>query len=122
MNIHHTIIIGAALLLLAGSQPAFAHAQLRSAMPVAGSTVSSSPSEVLISFNEPLESAFSSIVVRDAVGKRIDKLDAHLDGSNRATMRVSLPSLSPGIYIVEWRALTADTHRTEGAFIFRIGQ
>jgi len=30
--------------------------------------------------------------------------------------------LTKGIYIVEWRALTADTHRSEGAFIFRIGE
>jgi methionine-rich copper-binding protein CopC len=37
-------------------------------------------------------------------------------------MRVPVDTLSPGIYIVEWRALTADTHRTEGAFIFRVGQ
>ena len=37
-------------------------------------------------------------------------------------MRVSLQTLTNGIYIVEWRALTADTHRTEGAFIFRIGE
>ena len=24
--------------------------------------------------------------------------------------------------IVEWKALTSDTHRTEGAFIFRVGE
>ena len=34
-----------------------------------------------------------------------------------------VPSQSgPGIYIVEWRALTADTHKTEGAFVFRVGE
>jgi methionine-rich copper-binding protein CopC len=37
-------------------------------------------------------------------------------------MRVSVDPLMPGIYIVEWKALTADTHRTEGAFIFKVGQ
>jgi methionine-rich copper-binding protein CopC len=37
-------------------------------------------------------------------------------------MRVSLPPLTQGIYIVVWRALTADTHKTEGAFIFRVGE
>jgi methionine-rich copper-binding protein CopC len=37
-------------------------------------------------------------------------------------MRVGLDALTPGVYIVEWRALTADTHKTEGAFIFRVGQ
>jgi methionine-rich copper-binding protein CopC len=38
-------------------------------------------------------------------------------------MRVSLQPLTEGIYIVVWRAVTADTHKTEGAFIIsRIGE
>jgi methionine-rich copper-binding protein CopC len=110
------------MLLLSGALPALAHAQLRSSTPAAGGTVASAPSEVLVNFNEPLESSFSTVVVRDAVGKRIDKADAHLDKSDRTAMRVSLPPLGQGIYIVEWRALTTDTHRTEGAFIFRVGE
>lgn len=110
------------LLFLLGAAPAFAHAQLRHATPEAGGTVPAAPAEVLVNFSEPLEAAFSTIVVRDAVGKRVDKADAHLDQGDRTTMRVSLPQLGQGIYIVEWRALTTDTHRTEGAFIFRVGQ
>jgi hypothetical protein len=77
---------------------------------------------VLVNFSEPLEATFSSIVVRDSMGKRVDKADAHLDPSDPTTMRVSLPPLAQGTYIVVWRVLTADTHRTEGAFIFRVGE
>lgn len=110
------------LLLLAGGSAASAHAQLRSATPEIGGTVASSPAEVLVNFSETLEAVFSTVIVRDAVGKRVDKTDAHLDPHDRKTMRVSLPPLPNGIYIVEWRALTTDTHRTEGAFIFRVGQ
>jgi methionine-rich copper-binding protein CopC len=110
------------MLLLSGAVPALAHAQLRSSTPAAGGTVATAPTEVLVNFSEPLESSFSTVVVRDAVGKRIDKADAHLDKSDRTTMHVSLPPLTQGIYIVEWRALTTDTHRTEGAFIFRVGE
>jgi methionine-rich copper-binding protein CopC len=110
------------LFLLLGAVPASAHAQLRSSTPSAGGTVATAPAEVLVNFSEPLESSFSTLVVRDAVGKRVDKADAHLDKADRTTMRVSLPSLAQGIYIVEWRALTTDTHRTEGAFIFRVGE
>jgi methionine-rich copper-binding protein CopC len=78
--------------------------------------------EVQASFSEPLEAAFSSVVVRDAVGKRVDKADARIDPADRSTIRVSLPPLSQGIYIVVWRAVTTDTHKTEGAFIFRVGE
>lgn len=113
----------AALLLFAfASIPAFAHARLKSATPEAGGTVATAPAEVLVNFNQPLEAAFSSVVVRDAVGRRVDKADAHVDPADPTTMRVSLPPLSQGAYIVVWHALTADTHRTEGAFIFRVGQ
>ena len=37
-------------------------------------------------------------------------------------MRVSLQPLTEGIYIVVWRAVTADTHKTEARFRFRIGE
>ncbi len=111
----------AILLLLGASGPAFAHAELRRAAPEVGGTVSTVPAEVLVNFSEPLEAAFSSVVVRDAVGKRVDKADAHLDPRDRTTMRVSLQPLAEGTYIVVWRAVTSDTHRVEGAFIFRIG-
>jgi methionine-rich copper-binding protein CopC len=91
-------------------------------MPPAGGSVAAAPTEVLASFSEPLEAAFSSVVVRDAVGKRVDKADARIDPADRSTIRVSLPPLSQGIYIVVWRAVTTDTHKTEGAFIFRVGE
>lgn len=123
---NHSLITSAAALAAAllscGPDPAFAHAQLRSAAPAAGAGVPTAPAEVAVTFTEPLESAFSSVVVRDAVGNRVDKADSHVDQSDRTTMRVSLSPLNEGIYVVEWRALTADTHRTEGAFIFRVGE
>jgi copper resistance protein C len=111
-----------AALLAAGITPASAHAELRRTMPSAGGAVATAPAEVLVNFTEPLEPAFSTVVVRDAVGKRVDKADARLDPNDRTTMRVSLQPLTQGIYIVVWRALTKDTHRTDGAFIFRVGE
>ena len=113
--------LGAGILLLFWTNASvFAHAELRRAIPAAAGSVSTAPAEVLVNFNEPLEGALSSVVVRDAVGKRVDKADAHLDPGDRTTMRISLQPLKEGTYIVVWRAVTADTHRVEGAFIFRI--
>jgi methionine-rich copper-binding protein CopC len=106
---------------LSGAARAFAHAQLIHAEPPPGSAVSTAPSEVTLNFSERLEPAFSSVVVRDAVGNRVDKANAYVD-KNRAVMRISLQSLAPGVYIVEWRAVATGTHRTEGAFIFHVGE
>lgn len=124
MRIRHSAAVTflSLLFLVSGEFPASAHAQLRSATPAAGSTVTSPPAEVLVNFSEPLEAAFSTVIVRDAVGKRVDEIDARVDSKDRKAMRVSLPPLTKGIYIVEWRALTTDTHRTQGAFIFRVGE
>jgi len=116
------VLAASAVLALSGSGAAFAHAQLKTATPAVGGAVPEAPTEVTLNFSEKLEASFSTAVVRDAVGKRVNKADAQLDKADRTIMRVGVDQLTPGIYIVEWRALTADTHKTEGAFIFRIGQ
>jgi copper resistance protein C len=124
MSKHHTgiVLIASAVLALAGAGAAFAHAQLKTATPAVGGAVAAAPSEVTLNFSEKLEASFSTVTVRDAVGKRMNKADSQVDKADRTIMRVSLDPLMPGIYIVEWRALTADTHKTEGAFVFRVGE
>jgi copper resistance protein C len=109
-------------LLLSGVTAAFAHGELKRAVPPAGGTVATAPSEVAVTFNEPLETAFSSVVVRDSAGKQIDKADTHIDKDDRTIMRVSLQPLPPGTYTVKWRAVTVDTHHTEGTFTFKVGE
>lgn len=81
----------------------------------------SPPNEVALIFSEKLEPAFSSVVVRDAIGNRVDQGQTYVDKAG-GVMRDSLEPLRPGIYIVEWRAVATGTHRTEGAFIFRVGE
>ena len=121
---HRTVVVlaASAILALSGGGAAFAHAQLSKAAPAAGGAVATAPSEIMLNFSEKLETAFSTVIVRDAVGKRMNKADAQVDKADRTIMRVALDPLTPGVYIVEWRALTADTHKTEGAFVFRVGE
>jgi copper resistance protein C len=116
------LVVAAAAFALSGAGAAFAHAQLTKATPAAGGAVPMPPTEVTLNFSEKLEGAFSTVMVRDAVGKRVDKGEPQVDKADRTVMRVSVEPLQAGIYIVEWRALTADTHKTEGAFVFRVGE
>src|SRR6266576_1597631 len=122
MSSHRIILVPAAsaLIALSGAGAAFAHAQLSKAVPAVNGAVATAPSEVTLNFSEKLESSFSTVIVRDAVGKRMNKADSQVDKADRTMMRVTVDPLMPGIYIVEWRALTADTHKTEGAFIFKV--
>ncbi|HET8921248.1 MAG TPA: copper resistance CopC family protein [Xanthobacteraceae bacterium] len=97
---------------------AHAHAFLDHASPLVGSTVASAPREVLLTFTQNLESAFSSVQVTDANGARVDQGKPQISGS---TMRVGLKSLTHGTYRVRWQALSVDTHKTEGSFTFSVG-
>ncbi len=101
---------------------ALAHAKLVQATPAVAGEVATAPTEVALNFSEKLENTYSTVIVRDAMGGRIDKGNAQVDKTDRTLMKVPVDGLMPGIYIVEWRALTADTHRTEGAFVFRVGK
>ena len=103
--------------LIAGVGAAWAHATLDHASPPAESTVHSAPQEVLLTFAERLESAFSMIEVTDAGGTRVDSGKSEVNGS---TMRVGLKILPEGQYRVHWRAITSDTHRVEGNFMFNV--
>jgi copper resistance protein C len=108
------------LIVLAGTARLEAHAFLRDAEPGVGSTVPTSPNEVKIRFTENIEPAFSSIQVFNASNSQVDKRDVHLDRSDHALLRVSLPQLGVGTYKVVWRVVSVDTHVTNGSFTFRV--
>ena len=115
--------IAIALLLLAGlpwSAPAWAHAQLISAQPRVGATVARAPAEIMLRFTEALEPHFSSIVVSDAAGTRMDWQDLRLGPGGDQTIVVGLRNLPPGTYSVRWQVLSVDTHRSEGSFRFTV--
>lgn len=108
-----------AILALMAAQAAYAHAFLDHAEPRVGSTVPTAPKEVVLSFTQNLEPAFSSVEVSDANGARVDQGKPRISAS---TMRVSVKSLPPGTYRVRWQVLSVDTHTTEGNFSFQVGK
>jgi methionine-rich copper-binding protein CopC len=107
-----------ALLTLAAATAAHAHAFLDHAEPRVGSTTPTAPKEVVLSFTQNLEPAFSSIEVSDANGARVDLGKPKISAT---TMRVGVKPLPPGTYRVRWQVLSVDTHTTEGNFSFSVG-
>jgi copper resistance protein C len=99
---------------------ACAHAFLDHALPAVGSTIHQAPAQVTLWFTQELEPAFSMVEVVDASDKRVDKGDKHLDPKDASVLAISLPPLAPGEYRVNWRALSVDTHVTEGNFTFTV--
>jgi copper resistance protein C len=112
------VVLGLSWLML-GTVAAYAHAHLTRSEPRDGSTVVPAPHEVSLWFTEGLEKVFTTVEVHDAQGARVDQGDPQISGD---TMRVELKPLPPGTYKVIWRALSVDTHKTDGTFSFQVGQ
>ena len=108
----------AALGLCASAVSAWAHAELVTATPRVGSTVSAPPSEVRLSFSEDVEPHFSGIEVTSADGRSVAAGRVQAQG---AEMRVALArGLPAGSYRVTWHVVSVDTHRTQGSFTFEV--
>ena len=110
----------AAIGLMVTAQGTWAHAFLDHAEPRVGSEMHGSPPAVNIWFTEKLEGALCKLQVFDDSGKEIDKRDQAVDSGNGALLKVSLPPLKPGKYKVVWRAVSVDTHVTNGDFVFEV--
>jgi copper resistance protein C len=104
---------------LLGMAWAQAHAFLDHSLPAVGSTVTLAPKEVTLWFTEKLEPAFSSIQVLDGNGNRLDA-GSQADTKDPSMMTVRLKPLSPGRYVVVWKAVSVDTHITTGSFEFNV--
>lgn len=105
---------------VATSEAALAHAFLTRASPAVGSTIRSAPTEITLSFTENVEPAFSTVQVTGPDGARVDGGDLHVDGKEPAVLHLSLKPLAPGTYKVVWRAVSVDTHITNGDFTFKV--
>jgi copper resistance protein C len=110
----------AAVLFFAVPSHVWAHAFLDHADPKVGSTVTNAPAQIKLWFTQNLEPVFSSVEVRDAHGREVDKKDMRQDDKDKSLLIVSVPPLPDGTYKVIWHVVSVDTHRTQGRFEFTV--
>jgi copper transport protein len=108
----------ALVIALGVSAPASAHAQLVSTTPGASAELAASPPEVEITFAEGVRVVPGGLRVLGQDGRRVDDARPRSSGS---TVRLALPRLANGAYVVSWRVVSADGHPVRGAFTFRVG-
>jgi copper resistance protein C len=109
----------AALVAYLAVAPAFAHAMLESASPPVGGTVSA-PSEIRITFSEGVEPRFSGVALSGPSGAvAVGKVNV-APGDNKVMVVKIGRKLAPGTYTVKWRAVSVDTHHTQGDFDFTV--
>ncbi|MDR6915783.1 methionine-rich copper-binding protein CopC [Pseudomonas sp. 3296] len=106
--------------LLAASS-AWAHAHLKGQTPAADSTVSA-PAELRLEFSEGVEATFTKVTLtKDGAAVPVKSLAT--EGSDKKTLVVTPAApLTAGTYKVEWHAVSVDTHKSEGAYSFKVGQ
>ncbi|MFJ9657715.1 copper resistance CopC/CopD family protein [Streptomyces griseoflavus] len=106
--------------LLAGAAPASAHAALTGSDPGQGAVVDTAPTQVSLTFSEPVAVSDDAVRVLDPKGTRVDKGDPADTSGNTYTVRL-LSGLPDGTYTVAYQVVSADSHPVAGAFTFSIG-
>jgi copper resistance protein C len=105
------------------SSAANAHPELQAAEPAAGAAMTTSPTQIRITFNENVIPKFSGIEVKDQTGKMIATGNAATDPANKKQLVVPVQEpLPPGEYKVEWHAVADDTHRVNGSYSFSVAR
>lgn len=113
----------ALVVAILSASAAFAHADLQSAEPAAGSAATTSPQQIRLTFSEAVIPKFSGVELKDQAGKLIATGTAAVDPANRNVLVVPISErLPPGNYKIEWHAVSEDTHREKGTYTFSVGR
>ena len=106
-----------------GSRAAFAHAFPVREVPGPGAVLAAAPRAVVIAFTESVNARFSGITVQAVHGGSVDQGKSERDRHDHKVLSVKLRQpLLPGVYVVRWRALAMDGHRTAGRYEFTVSR
>lgn len=108
----------AALLLVAGL--ASGHPALVGSSPKSGEALDVAPKQIRLSFNEPVEPAFTNVRMVNPSGKEGPAEPTQAVATDPRS--VALPFVAPiaGLYKARWSALGRDGHRVKGEFSFTV--
>jgi methionine-rich copper-binding protein CopC len=111
------VVLGAAVAVGAAS-PASAHAKIVSTDPADVSTLTSAPTAVTLTFDEPVLTTGAAIVATSADGTAIALGAPTFAGP---AVSASWPTSAPGgVYRISWRIVADDGHPETGTFGFTL--
>jgi copper transport protein len=110
------LTLTAGIVLLAGAAIAAAHTHLLKSVPADGQEVSTTPATVVLTFSEAAR--LTAAWIQKDEGERA-KLGP-LPESATTQVTLALPALTPGTYVVSWRAASADGHVMPGRIRFTV--
>jgi copper transport protein len=98
---------------------ASAHSTLVETEPPRDRVVEHSPKEVVLHFDEPVETALGSIIVYDGEGERVDAGEIMRPRPESVAVAIE-GELERGTYTVAWRVISADSDPINGAWVFHV--
>lgn len=118
------LIAATAALLVAA--PAVAHPKLLSATPAPNSVVAS-PARLQLAFSETLVANFSGVdlVMTDMPGMKMSSpmrmtVSTALAADGKTIVVTLTKPLPRGGYKLDWHVVSADTHRVQGSYAFKV--
>ena len=110
-------LLGFTLCGLLAAGTCWAHAHLQSSTPADNAQLSAAPATLSLNFNEAAQLAMLKLVLE---GREIP-IAVDKNAKPGQSFTLTLPTLAPGSYIVQWTAVAADDgHVTKGTFKFSI--
>ena len=111
-----TVGLPLAVSAVLGAAPAGAHDQLTGSDPVAGSTVTSPPTEVRLGFSEAVKKLGLTVLVTGPASTSVTSGAPIVDGSD--VVAPLGPLSESGRYVVAYRVVSSDGHPISGTFGF----
>ncbi|WP_244071407.1 copper resistance CopC family protein [Nitrosomonas sp. PY1] len=110
----------AILLLLWHSNPVMAHAALVKSDPPRRATLSASPKQIQLWFNEKIEGAYASVVLLDSNKKALTENNPEVVADDPKSLVLSIPEIGTGKYTIQYRVMSVDGHVIESSFDFNV--
>ena len=114
-------LVAALALVLGVAGTASAHAALVGSNPASGSVLATAPTQVTITFDQPVDTRFGQlkVVAPDGSAASAGPIMRPRDDEAAVDLRTGLPQ---GTFVVSWRVLSADSHPVSGGFTFSVGR
>lgn len=116
------MLIAVVAVLFLPASAVFAHASLDNSVPASGATLVDSPPQIVLDFDEPVETVLGFIRLFASDGSRTALPAVSRDASDSSIVRVDVPRLDNDTYVVTYRVVSVDGHAVDGALTFQVGE
>ncbi len=110
-------VAGAVIGLALVAGPAAAHDELVGSTPADDATVPTAPTEVVLEFNNPVQTDFGQVAVLDETGAHHEESDPEIVGR---TVTQAVDALGAGVYEISYRVGSSDAHPISGTLTFTV--